>query len=92
MATSQHPTGPLDSETENEERARNFQPEGRQGAGSPEALRGLNADDNSGSGGTEGGKPIQGKNVSPEAEGPIGGGTASSGTGVSGGATGQVTL
>ncbi|TYZ14307.1 hypothetical protein FY528_00840 [Hymenobacter lutimineralis] len=90
MADSQHPTGPLDSETENEERARNFQPEGRQAAGSHDT--GLNADDNSGSGGTEGGKPIQGKNVSPEAEGPIGGGTASSGTGVSGGATGQVTL
>ncbi|MBG8555307.1 hypothetical protein [Hymenobacter guriensis] len=90
MADNQHSTGPLDSETENEARARNFQPEGRQAPGSHDT--GLNADDNSGSGGTADGKTIKGSNVSTNSEGPIGGGTASSGTGVSGGETGQVTL
>jgi hypothetical protein len=80
------------------------QPEGRQAAGAGnEALYGLNADDNSGSGGTEGGKAIEGQNVSdgPEydapgnaAEGHVGGSTTSSGTGASGGGSevGQVNL
>ncbi|MBC6990365.1 hypothetical protein [Hymenobacter sp. BT491] len=77
------------------------QPEGRQFAGSSEALRGNNADDNSGSGGTEGGKEIKGRNVAHgthyEApgnadEGDVGGSTTSSGTGVSGGETGKVNL
>lgn len=78
------------------------QPEGRQAGGlGNDSLRGLNADDNSGSGGTEGGQEIKGKNVSTSttydapgnaAEGDVGGSTTSSGTGVSGGETGQVNL
>lgn len=76
------------------------QPEGRQSPGSHDT--GLNADDNSGSGGTEGGQPISGARVRSGApnydapgnaqDGDVGGNTASSGTGVSGGETGQVTL
>ena len=70
------------------------QPEGRQAPGT-EALHGLNADDNSGSGGTE----IKGQNVSngPDydqpgnaADGHVGGSSTSAGTGVSGGETGQI--
>ena len=78
------------------------QPEGRQASGAVnDSLRGLNADDNSGSGGTEGGQEIKGKNVSTSttydtpgnaAEGDVGGSTTSSGTGVSGGETGRVNL
>ena len=78
------------------------QPEGRQFPDNhSDALRGLNADDSSGSGGTEGGHEITGKNVSTSThydkpgnadEGDVGGSTASSGTGVSGGETGKVSL
>ncbi|MCC2547159.1 hypothetical protein LJY25_11935 [Hymenobacter sp. BT175] len=79
------------------------QPEGRQFASRrSNALRGLNADDNSGSGGTEGGKEIKGSDVSKNRRnykapgnadrGHVGGSTVSSGTGVSGGETGQVNL
>ena len=76
------------------------QPEGRQAAGSHDT--GLNADDNSGSGGTEGGQAISGSRVRSGAptydapgnaqDGDVGGTTTSSGTGVSGGETGQVNL
>ncbi|PJJ48091.1 hypothetical protein [Hymenobacter chitinivorans] len=75
------------------------QPEGRQAPGTTEALRGLNADDNSGSGGTEGGHEIKGQRVSTgpnydqpgnAADGDVGGSSTSAGTGVSGGETGQV--
>jgi len=76
------------------------QPEGRQTPGSHDT--GLNADDNSGSGGTEGGQAISGARVrsgAPNYEAPgnardgdVGGNTTSAGTGVSGGETGQVTL
>ncbi|WP_303310648.1 hypothetical protein [Hymenobacter sp. BT730] len=101
MQPDDTPQPPLDQDTSNHDRARDFQPEGRQAPGTGEALRGLNADDSSGSGGTEGGRPIKGKNVSRStqydtpgnaAEGDVGGGTTSSGTGVSGGEGGQVTL
>ncbi|SMB97704.1 hypothetical protein SAMN00120144_1591 [Hymenobacter roseosalivarius DSM 11622] len=78
------------------------QPEGRQASGDGnDSLRGLNADDNSGSGGTEGGQEIKSENVSTSttydapgnaAEGDVGGSTTSSGTGVSGGETGRVNL
>ena len=90
---------PLDQQTEEQQRNQEFQPEGRQAPG--DASTGINADDNSGSGGTVGGKAIEGKNVAPgtqhaepgnAADGDVGGSTTSSGTGVSGGETGQVTL
>ncbi|HEX8349282.1 MAG TPA: hypothetical protein VF598_04930 [Hymenobacter sp.] len=78
------------------------QPEGRQFPDNhSEALHGLNADDNSGSGGTEGGQEMKGKTVSRSTEydkpgnadeGDVGGSTTSSGTGVSGGETGKVSL
>lgn len=76
------------------------QPEGRQAPGSHDT--GLNADDNSGSGSTEGGQAISGARVRSGApnydapgnaqDGDVGGNTTSTGTGVSGGETGQVTL
>ncbi|WP_426490772.1 hypothetical protein [Hymenobacter sp. 102] len=76
------------------------QPEGRQAPGSHDT--GLNADDNSGSGGTDGGQPISGSRIRSGAptydapgnaqDGDVGGNTTSSGTGVSGGETGQVNL
>ncbi|GGG56513.1 hypothetical protein [Hymenobacter glacieicola] len=76
------------------------QPEGRIFPGSHDT--GLNADDNSGSGGTEGGQAISGARVRSGApnydapgnaqDGDVGGNTASAGTGVSGGETGKVNL
>jgi hypothetical protein len=101
MQPDETPQPPLDQETSDQERARNFQPEGRQAPGSGDALRGLNADDSSGSGGSVGGQPIKGKDVSRSTqydtsgnadEGDVGGATTSGGTGVSGGEGGQVTL
>ncbi|HEX8424771.1 hypothetical protein [Hymenobacter sp.] len=76
------------------------QPEGRQAPGGPDT--GNNADDNSGSGGTEGGQPIAGARVRSGApnydapgnaqDGDVGGNSISSGPGVSGGETGKVNL
>jgi hypothetical protein len=89
----------LDQQTEDQRRNQEFQPDGRQAPG--DNSTGSNADDNSGSGGTVGGQPIKGKNVAHGTrhdapgnadEGDVGGSTTSSGTGVSGGETGQVTL
>ena len=102
MADTPNPQSPLDQETEDALRARTYQPDGRQAAGaSSEALTGNNADDNSGSGGTAGGHETKGQNVASgttydqpgnAAEGDVGGSTTSSGTGVSGGESGQVNL
>jgi len=102
MADSSNKQPPLDQETEDAKRARDYQPDGRQAAGnSSEALTGNNADDNSGSGGTVGGTATTGKNVASGTtydkpgnadEGDVGGSTTSSGTGVSSGASGQVNL
>ncbi|MBX0292930.1 hypothetical protein K3G63_20980 [Hymenobacter sp. HSC-4F20] len=74
------------------------QPEGRIFPGSQDT--GMNADDNSGSGGTEGGQAISGTRVRSGApnydapgnaqDGDVGGNSISAGTGVSGGETGQV--
>lgn len=76
------------------------QPDGRQAPGSHDT--GPNADDNSGSGGTVGGKEITGSRVRSGApnydapgnaqDGDVGGNSISSGPGVSGGETGQVNL
>ncbi|TGE04289.1 hypothetical protein [Hymenobacter fodinae] len=76
------------------------QPEGQYFPGSHDT--GLNADDNSGSGGTEGGQEIKGARVRSGApnydapgnaqDGDVGGNSISSSTGVSGGEIGQVTL
>jgi hypothetical protein len=76
------------------------QPEGQYFPGSQDT--GLNADDNSGSGGTEGGQEIKGARVRSGApnydapgnaqDGDVGGNSISSGTGVSGGETGKVNL
>ncbi|QJX48524.1 hypothetical protein HMJ29_17015 [Hymenobacter taeanensis] len=76
------------------------QPEGQQFPGSHDT--GMNADDNSGSGGTEGGQEIKGARVRSGApnydapgnaqDGDVGGNSISSGSGVSGGETGKVTL
>lgn len=101
MANKPNTQPPLDQETEDALRAREYQPEGRQAAGSSEALTGNNADSNAGSGGTEGGHEINKKNVATSTsydtpgnadEGDVGGSTTSSGTGVSGGEVGQVNL
>lgn len=101
---AQHPTPPLDEETEDALRAREFQPDSRMAAGnSSEALTGSNGDDNSGSGGTAGGHEIKGKNVATSTqydkpgnadEGDVGGSTTSSGSasGSAGTGIGQVNL
>ena len=98
------PTDARAIQQSNSSQSEQRQPEGRQAPGpGNESLYGLNADDNSGSGGTEGGQEIKGKNVSPgaeydapgnAAEGHVGGSTTSSGTGASGGGSevGQVNL
>lgn len=91
MDASQLPEG---SDSQSSQR----QPEGRLSPGSHDT--GLNADDNSGSGGTEGGQAISGARVrsgAPNYDAPgnaqggdVGGNSISAGTGVSGGETGQV--
>ncbi|TGE23108.1 hypothetical protein [Hymenobacter metallicola] len=94
----QIPTDSRDIQQASGSQSEQRQPEGRQAPGT-DALRGLNADDNSGSGGTEGGHEIKGKRVSTgpnydqpgnAADGDVGGSSTSAGTGVSGGETGQV--
>lgn len=100
-ATKEQPTDSLDIEQTTAAQPGQRQPEDRIDGDHSEALRGLNADDNSGSGGSEDGHALKGKNVAPgtqydapgnAAEGDVGGSTTSSGSGVSGGETGQVTL
>ncbi len=97
---SQHPEQPTDGRhLQAAAQPDQRQPDGRQAAGSHDT--GLNADDNSGSGGTVGGQPISGARVRSGApnydasdnaqDGDVGGNTTSS-TGVSGGETGQVNL
>ncbi|SNR30949.1 MULTISPECIES: hypothetical protein [Hymenobacter] len=100
MATHDNPADANNRPKSTDDQSTQRQPEGRQNPGSHDT--GLNADDNSGSGGTEGGKEITGARVRSGApnydapgnaeDGDVGGNSISSGTGVSGGEIGKVNL